>query len=104
MQGLSEIGVGLGGGAATRKGGKPPPRGRASLAPALRRAVAELHAKRVFVDHIEAHLGRASYEQIAEALTVVAVPAVRCRGPWTGQMVFDLVRRVRRNAKSGDRH
>jgi hypothetical protein len=73
--------------------------GRASLAPPLRRAVADLHARRVFLDHIEPHLGQASYEQIAAQLTVAAVPAVRGLGPWSGQQVYDLVQRLR--AKSG---
>lgn len=95
-------GVGLGHGPTTRKPGSgPKPKNRVPLSPSLRRAVADVHARQVFLEHIAPHLGRASFTQLADYLTAERVPPVRGRS-WSGQVVYDLVRRARQTAKSGD--
>lgn len=77
---------------------------RVVLSPPLRRAVADLHAQRVFEEHLAPHFPRASFEQLADLLTAERVPPVRGGGRWSGQRVYHLMQRARRAAKAGDGH
>ena len=98
-------GVGLGRSpAAPRPGDDPKPKGRVALSPPLRRAVADLHAQRVFAEHLAQHFPRASFEQLADLLTAERVPPVRGSGRWNGQRVSHLMQRARRAAKTGGQH
>lgn len=74
---------------------------RVTLSPPLRRAVAELHARQTFQQHMAEHYPSATCEQLAEYLTVLRVPPVRGSGPWDGMRVHNLLKRVQRSAKSG---
>ena len=97
-------GVGLGRSPA-RPGDGPKPKGeRVALSPPLRRAVADLHAQRVFAEHLAQHFPRASFEQLADLLTAERVPPVRGSGRWSAQRVYHLMQRARRAAKTGGQH
>lgn len=77
---------------------------RVVLSPPVRRAVADLHAQRVFAEHVAAFFPRATYEQIARVLTARRVPPVRGRGPWDSMRVRNLLRRVQRSATYCAKH
>ena len=77
---------------------------RVVLSPPLRRAVADLHAQRVWQEHLTAYWPRANLEQLADLLTLRGVPTVRGSGPWSAMRVHHLVQRVRRSAKAGSGH
>lgn len=77
---------------------------RVVLSPPLRRAVADLHAKRVWQEHLAGLWPRANLEQLADLLTLRQVPPVRGSGPWSAMRVHHLVQRVRRSANSGSGH
>lgn len=72
--------------------------GRVVLTPELRRAVAELHARAVFDEHLAPHFPDATYPQLAQLLTARRVPTVRGRARWSGQQVFHLLQRMRHAA------
>jgi hypothetical protein len=100
-------GVGLGRGPARPKpkdDPEPQGAGRVVLSPPLRRAVADLHAARVFAEHLAPHFPRASFEQLADLLTAERVPPVRGSGRWNGQRVYHLLQRARRAAKTSGQH
>lgn len=77
---------------------------RVVLSPPVRRAVADLHAKRVWAEHLAPLWPRANLEQLAAVLTLRQVPPVRGSGPWSAMRVYHLVQRVRRTARTGDAH
>ena len=77
---------------------------RVVLSPPLRRAVADLHAQRVWQEHLAPLWQRANLHQMADLLTLRQVPPVRGSGPWSAMRVHHLVQRVRRSAKAGGKH
>lgn len=77
---------------------------RVVLSPAVRRAVADLHARQIFRSHIAPLFPRATYDQLAGLLTARRVPPVRGRGPWDSMRVRNLLRRVDRTATDGAGH
>ena len=82
----------------------PKPQGRVTLSPALRREIADLHAARIFEEHLAEHFPRASFEQLAALLNAAQVPPLRGGGRWNTQRVHTLLQRARRAAKSGSSH
>lgn len=77
---------------------------RITLSPPLRRALADLHARQTFQQHLAEHYPRATCEQLAEHLTIQKVPPVRGHGPWDVMRVHNLLKRAKRSAKSGAAH
>ena len=89
-------GVGLGRSPARPGDGPKPKGGRVSLSPPLRAAIARMHARQTYLEHVAPLRPQATLDQLAAVLTVRRVPAVRGRSGWNSKRTHDLLHRAQR--------